>query len=29
MMYDTKPARFELHRDVAAYVKKTTGAFAK
>ena len=29
MMYDTKPARFELHRDVAAYVKKTAAAFAK
>jgi hypothetical protein len=29
MMYDTKQARFELHRDVAAYVKKTTEALAK
>ena len=29
MMYDTKPARFELHRDVANYVKKTVAAFAK
>ena len=29
MMYDTKPARFELHRDVAAYVKKTAAAFTK
>jgi len=27
MMYDTKPARFELHRDVAAYVRKTVAAF--
>ena len=29
MMYDTKPARFALHRDVAAYVRKTVEAFAK
>ena len=29
MMYDTKPARFALHRDVAAYVRKTAEAFWK